>query len=128
VTALTLRTVFHLPLRQTEGFVHSPIGAKMLKRVGAPVERFTADGAHDTRAMYEALAAAGSPDLNIVIPPKRTAAADPRAMGAWRQRNEALERIGDVGRRQWRTESGAQDARVGANRHLKSPRAWRDLG
>ncbi|MCP3985362.1 MAG: hypothetical protein GY723_13310 [bacterium] len=28
-------------------------------------------------------------------------------MGAWQQRNEALERIGQVGRRQWRKESGA---------------------
>ena len=201
VTALTLRTVFHLPLRQTEGFVASlirlmglpldspdhttlsrrsgtvqvpqfarahdepiqlvidstglkvlgdgewhahkhktsnkrrswrklhlavdgngfivasrltkssvddaAVGATMLDEFEATIERFTADGAYDTRAMYDALAATGMPGLKIVIPPKRTAVADPRAEGAWRQRNEALERIAEVGRRQWRRESGA---------------------
>ncbi len=63
--------------------------------------------------MYEAAAAIGAPGLNIVIPPKRTAVADPRAVGAWQQRNEALERIAQVGRRQWWKESGAhQQARA----------------
>ena len=49
-----------------------------------------------------------SPALKIVIPPKSTAVVDFRAQGAWRQRNEALERIEQVGRRQWRKESGAE--------------------
>ena len=71
------------------------------------IDRFTADGAYDSRALYEAVSAIGSPALNIVIPPKSTAVVDFRAQGAWRQRNEALERIEQVGRRQWRKESGA---------------------
>ena len=37
----------------------------------------------------------------------RTAAVDPHATGPWKQRNEAIERISDVGRRQWCKESGA---------------------
>jgi hypothetical protein len=57
--------------------------------------------------MYEAVEAAGTPEVTIVIPPKKTAAADAQAVGAWCQRNEALERIAKVGRRQWRKESGA---------------------
>ena len=57
--------------------------------------------------MYEALAAAGDSDIRIVIPPKKTATVDSRAKGSWCQRNDAIERIGKVGRRQWRKESGA---------------------
>jgi hypothetical protein len=57
--------------------------------------------------MYEALAAAGATDIRIVIPPKKTAIVDSRAKGPWCQRNDAIERIGKVGRRQWRKESGA---------------------
>ena len=57
--------------------------------------------------MYEALAVAGAADIRIVIPPKKTASVDSRATGPWCQRNEAIERIGAVGRRQWRKESGA---------------------
>ena len=57
--------------------------------------------------MYEALAAAGATDIRIVIPPKKRATVDSRAKGPWCQRNDAIERIGKVGRRQWRKESGA---------------------
>ena len=65
--------------------------------------------------MAPALAVAGAPALNIVIPPKSTAVADPRAVGAWRQRNEAIERLAKVGRRQWRKESGAHQHARGEN-------------
>jgi hypothetical protein len=201
VTALTLRTVFHLPLRQTEGFVasliglmglslktpdhttlsrrnrdveiprlarghHGPlhlvidstglkifgdgewqahkhktankrrswrklhlvidgdgciiasaltdsgeddasVGISMLEQIEGTIAQFTADGAYDTRPMYEALAASGAADIRIVIPPKKTATVDLRATGPWCQRNHAIERIDEVGRRQWRKESGA---------------------
>ena len=201
VTALTLRTVFHLPLRQTEGFVASlmgvmglalktpdhttlsrrhrdveaprlvrdhdgplhlvidstglkvlgdgewqahkhktankrrrwrklhlgidgdgcivasaltdsgeddaSVGISMLEQIEGPIAQFTADGAYDTRPMYEALAASSSTDIRIVIPPKKTATVDWRAAGPWGRRNEATKRIGEIGRRQWRKESGA---------------------
>jgi len=207
VTALTLRTVFHLPLRQTEGFVasliglmdldlqtpdhttlsrrhrsvevpHLPkshegplhlvidstglkifgdgewhshkhktssrrrswrklhlaidgdgyiiasaitdstvtdasVGISILEQIEGTIARFTADGAYDSRPMYVALAKAGAPDIRIVIPPKKTAIVDSRGKGLWCQRNRAIERIGKVGRRQWRKESGAhQQARA----------------
>ncbi len=83
------------------------VGTRILEGLDVMLERFTADGAYDTRAVYEAVAAIGVPGLKIVIPPKRTAVADPRAAGAWLQRNQAIARIGTVGRRQWRKESGA---------------------
>ncbi len=89
------------------------VGISMIEKVEAAIGRFTADGAYDTRGTYEALAASGAPDIKIVIPPKKTATSDPRAMGPWCQRNDAIERIAEVGRRQWRQESGAhQQARA----------------
>ena len=69
--------------------------------------RFTADGAYDSRDLYEAVAAVGAADLRIVIPPKRTATVRAEPTGPWCQRNAAIERIAAVGRRQWRKESGA---------------------
>ena len=79
----------------------------MLEHIEGTIARFTADGAYDTRPMYEALSAAGGGNIKIVIPPKKTASMDSRATGPWCQRNEAIERIGAVGRRHWRKESGA---------------------
>jgi hypothetical protein len=89
------------------GVDDSSVAAKMVDGLHASIERFAADGAYDTRAMYAAPETAGAPGLNVAIPPKRTAAVEPDAVGAWRQRNEALKRIAQVGRRQWRKESGA---------------------
>ncbi|MFH2009259.1 MAG: hypothetical protein ABI333_21900 [bacterium] len=90
----------------------------MIEEIGVVIERFTADGAYDRRAIYEALTASGAANVRIVIPPKRTAAADPRATGPLDQRNDAIERIAEVGRRQWRKESGAhQQARAENGRY-----------
>ena len=49
----------------------------------------------------------GADDIKIVIAPKKTATVDSRAAGPWCQRNDAIERIGEVGRREWGKESGA---------------------
>ena len=92
----------------TEGGVDdATVAISTLEQVDGTVARFTADGAYDTRPMYEALAASGGANIKVVIPPKKTATVDSLATGLWCQRNEAIERIGEVGRRQWRKESGA---------------------
>jgi hypothetical protein len=89
------------------------VGVTMIEEIGVVIERFTADGAYDRRAIYVALAASGTTSIRIVIPPMKTATVDARSAGSWRQRNEAIERISEVGRRQWRKESGAhQQARA----------------
>ena len=89
------------------------VGISILEKIEGTIARFTADGAYDSRPMYDALAAAGASDIKIVIPPKKTANVDLRATGTWCQRNDAIERIGKVGQRQWRKESGAhQQARA----------------
>ena len=82
------------------------VGISMLEQIERPIGHFVADGAYDSRPMYEALAASGTTDIRIVIPPKKTATVDAGATGSWGQRNDAIERIGEVGRRQWGKESG----------------------
>ena len=89
------------------GVDDASVGISMLEHIEGTIARFTADGAYDTRPMYEALSGSGGGNIKIVIPPKKTASVDSRATGPWCQRNEAIERIGAIGRRHWRKESGA---------------------
>jgi len=80
------------------GSSDSTIGVQMVEGLDVSVDRSTADGDYNARAMYKAQAAVGVPGLRIVIPPPTTAVPDPRATGSWRQRNEVLEAIALVGR------------------------------
>ena len=98
----------------TDRIVHdASVGITLLEQIDGTIARFTADGAYDSRPMYEALSKTGAPDIRIVIPPIKTARVDSRATGTWCQRNDAIKRIGKVGRRQWRKDSGAhQQARA----------------
>ncbi len=73
---------------------------------GTPIKRFTADGAYDTRPVYEVLGAVGTADIKIVIPPRRGAVPSDGAEGTWAQRNASLETIRNVGRQGWQRESG----------------------
>ncbi len=84
-----------------------------LRQSEASLGRLTADGAYDTRAIYEVLATVGLAGVDIVIPPRRTASPSNPAEEVLRQRDAAIARIAEVGRRQWRKESGAhQQARA----------------
>ena len=103
VTALTLRMVFRLPLRQTEGFLDSLL--RLMDLIDSPIKRFTADGAYDTRPVYELLGEVGTADIKIVIPPRRGAVPLDGAAGTWAQRNATLETIRNVGRQGWQRES-----------------------
>ena len=89
------------------------VGVAMIERIEARIGRFTADGAYDTRAIYEALAAAGGFNPTIVIPPRKTASPSKPPEEPLQQRDAAIERITGVGRRQWRKKAGAhQQARA----------------
>ena len=76
--------------------------------------------------MYKSLTASGTTDVRIVIPPKKTATVDPRSTGPWRQRNDAIDRIAKVGRRQWRKESGAHQQARAENGMYRYKRLIRD--
>ncbi len=85
----------------------------LLDAIEAPIRRFTADGAYDHRSVYERVGAAGTQDVVIVIPPRRSAVSAGPTDGPWAQRGATLERIREVGRRDWQKESGyRQQARV----------------
>ena len=85
----------------------------LLDTIEVPIRRFTADGAYDHRSVYDQLSAAGTENVVIVIPPRRSAVSAGPTDGPWAQRDTALDRIRQVGRREWQKESGyRQQARV----------------
>ena len=85
----------------------------LLDTIEVPIRRFTADGAYDHRSVYDQLSAAGTENVVIVIPPRRSAVSAGPTDGPWAQRDTALERIRQIGRREWQKESGyRQQARV----------------
>ena len=68
---------------------------------------------YDHRSVYDQIGAAGTDDVMIVIPPRRSAVSAGATGGPWALREAALQRIRTVGRREWQRESGyRQQARV----------------
>ena len=90
--------------------LHTPCSSRHIE---VPIRRFTAAGAYDHRSVYDQLSAAGTENVVIVIPPRRSAVSAGPTDGPWAQRDTALEGIRQVGRREWQKESGyRQQARV----------------
>ena len=77
----------------------------LLEQVDSTIRRFTADGAYDTRSVYELLGEVGTANIKILIPPRRGAVPSDGAEGTWAQRNATLETIRKVGRQGWQRES-----------------------
>ena len=77
----------------------------LLEQVENPVTSAAADGAYDCRAVYEALDGRGA---RAVIPPRKDAVIPPpgQTCGPRRARDENLRRIGEIGRSEWKVESG----------------------
>ena len=85
----------------------------LLAPLEVPIRRFTADGTYDHRSVYDRASAAGTENVVIVIPPRRSALSAGPTDGPWAQREASLQRIRKVGRREWQKESGyRQQARV----------------
>jgi len=99
----------------SSGADDATVGAAMIEGIDTPIERFTADGAYDTRAIYHALATAAGSEMTIVIPPRKTASTSRPPEGLLGQRDAAIARISEVGRRQWRKEAGAHQQARGEN-------------
>ena len=72
----------------------------LLDQIETPIRRFAADGAYDHRSIYDRVGAAGTEDVVIVIPPRRSAVSPRPTEGPWAQREAALQRIRKVGRRE----------------------------
>ena len=85
----------------------------LLDRIEDPIRRCTADEGYDHRSTYDRSGAAGTEDVVIVIPPRRSAVSAGSTDSPWAQREAALGRNHTVGRREWQKESGyRRQARV----------------
>jgi transposase len=128
-TALTLRTVFKLPLRRAEGFLRSVLSLMSVDRSGLIVAEalthasagdaktaldlidevegdimsITADAAYDTIAINDAAAARG---VGVVVPPIKTATRSRRLGPLPCARDRTIMRVQEIGRRRWKKESG----------------------
>ena len=84
-------------------------GSRLVESVAAEVARVTADAAYDTVAFYTAAGARGA---TVVVPPAKSASVSrhgPRSS----VRDRTIKRVGKLGRRRWKKESGYhQQARV----------------
>ena len=58
----------------------------LLAPLEVPIRRFTADGAYDHRSVYDRASAAGTENVVIVIPPRRSALSAGPTDGPWAQR------------------------------------------
>ena len=99
------------------GVDDASVGVAIIEGIEGAIERFTADGAYDTRAIYEVLGAAAAPVPTLVNSPRKTASPAKPREELFEQRDAAIARVAEVGRRQWRKEAGA---------HQPSPRRERD--
>ena len=85
----------------------APTAVAMLGGVDLPITRFTADGGYDTRAVYGAMSERDGIEPTIVIPPRKGAAVTGPSRPELAQRDAAIRRIEEVGRRHWKKEVGA---------------------
>jgi hypothetical protein len=78
----------------------------LIDEVDRDIASFTADAAYDTTAICNAAAARGT---KVIVPPRMSATSSKRSNA----RDRTIKRIGKVGRRRWKKESGYhQQARV----------------
>lgn len=77
----------------------------VLDAIEDEIEQVSGDGAYDKRKCYDKIAARGA---KAMIPPRKNAAKweDEREREQTHSRNQVLERIEQVGRQQWKQESG----------------------
>ena len=74
------------------------------------IASFTADAAYDTLAIYDVSSARGA---EVVVPPSKSATRSRQQRSQSSARDRTILRIKEVGRRQWKKESGYhQQARV----------------
>jgi transposase len=97
--------------RVTESHVDdASVVPELLKQIRCPIDRFTADGAYDTTAVYDLLTNKGA---QVVVPPVRNARLSKSEEPGARARNATVESIQELGRREWKKRAGYhQQARV----------------
>ena len=79
----------------------------LLEQIPDPVASLSADGAYDTKAVYEAAHERGDGRaVRMLIPPGRDAQLSPQSSDALQERDRNIRSIRELGRRQWHTHSG----------------------
>ena len=79
----------------------------LLGQIRYPVASLSADGAYDTKAVYEAAHDQGEGRaVRVLIPPGRNAQPSPRPSNALKMRNRNIRSIRELGRRVWHKRSG----------------------
>jgi hypothetical protein len=93
-----------LTARRTHDCAQVP---SLLEQVGDPIASVSADGAYDTKAVYEAAHEhGGGQSVRMLIPPGRNAQLSPKPSTALQERNRNIRSIRELGRREWHTHSG----------------------
>jgi hypothetical protein len=75
----------------------------LLDQIEGDIESLTADSAYDTLAIYDASAARGT---EVVIPPSKSATRSRQRRSRTSARDRTIMRVKEIGRRQWKKESG----------------------
>jgi hypothetical protein len=79
----------------------------LLGQIENRVSSISADGAYDTRSVYEAAQEEGDGRaVRVLIPPGRNAQLNPRPSSALKERNRNIRSIRRLGRREWYKRSG----------------------
>jgi IS5 family transposase len=79
----------------------------LLEQIADPVASVLADGAYDSKAVYEAAyGRGGGRAVRVLIPPGRNAQLNPEPSAALQERNRNIRSIRELGRREWHTSSG----------------------
>ena len=75
----------------------------LIDSIEADIKSLTADAAYDTLATYDASAARGA---EVVVPPLKSATRSRQRRSRSSARDRTIMRVKDIGRRQWKKESG----------------------
>jgi len=79
----------------------------LLEQIADPIASVLADGAYDTKAVYEAAHERGEGRaVRVLIPPGRNAQLSPESPAALEERDRNIRSIRELGRREWHTHSG----------------------
>jgi len=79
----------------------------LLEQIADPIASFLADGAYDSKAVYEAAhGRGGGRAVRVLIPSRRDARFSPEPSAALQERNRNIRSIRELGRREWHTSSG----------------------
>jgi hypothetical protein len=79
----------------------------LLEQIADPIASVLADGAYDSKAVYEAAQGrSGGRAVRVLIPPRRDAQFNAEPSAALQERNRNIRSIRELGRREWHTSSG----------------------